>query len=293
MSDFAFIQPRSVLFMPADQLKLAAKAAASEADAVCLDLEDSVAATHKKLARANLAEAAQTVAATGKGVYVRVNNESKSGSDYAQDLANLPRECSAVVLPKLQSAQQLAAICAKLDSLAKVQQCDTQCIVMLEDPAALLQLSSSHSAPQRLTALTLGTEDLAHALQCAPNSPLIAHAFYQLALIAGSMGVALWGFPASIGEYRNLGSYAKNVQLGRDAGATAAFAIHPDQLAVLNQIFTPSRAEQNWAEAVKEAFDAAQQEGKAVADVDGQMIDLPVYLRAKAILAKASMATWF
>ncbi|MFT5607019.1 MAG: citrate lyase subunit beta/citryl-CoA lyase [Parvicella sp.] len=279
------IRLRSILFTPADNPKLIEKAANSNADGVCIDLEDSVPAGSKQAARELIEQGASALKQANKQVLIRINNTLQ---DIDLDINNLTNNCDILVLPKLHGPDQLKSIGDRLEGLAQAGQCDLQCIAMIEDARALqalrLRPDFTHS---RVMGLTVGAEDLSNSLACEPDSDLIVHCFNELALVASSIGVQLLGFPATIGEYKDLEAYEQQVKTGRRAGARGAFAIHPNQLAVLNQVFSATEAEQKWAKAVVAAFEAARANDKAVAAYDGKMIDQPVYLRALAVLKNA------
>ena len=273
---------RTVLFTPADQPQLVEKAANSSADAVCLDLEDAVAAEAKVSARQNLYRAAAVLAEAGKCLLVRVNSELEC---LGADLAALPPSCQAVILPKTQGKLHLTLVAAALERMAeRSASCQVQLIGMVEDPAALAELEQPGGFHPRVAALTLGAEDLAATLHCLPESPLIHHSFYRLAQVAHRHQLALWGYPGSIAEFRDLPKLAATVRLGQQAGASAALCIHPAQLSVVRQVFVPETALTAWATAVVAAFEQAEQQGQAVVAVDGKMVDRPVYLQALAII---------
>ncbi len=286
-SDGLFVAARSILFLPAARLDLAEKAARSQADAVCLDLEDAVAPGEKQKARDALGPAAAQVTGAGKPVFVRINSELELAG---ADLAALPASCKAVVLPKAAGLQHIALVCAALDRIAAAGGPDATLIAMIEDAAALVCLTSQAGAiraPARLSAVFLGTEDLAAEMGSSPASALMRSAFHSLAIAARAMGADLLGFPGSIAEYRDLDLVRRWAAEAKASGAAGAFCIHPAQIGVLNAAFTPAEAELTWARAAVSAFDKARAEGSGVAAHEGRMIDRPVYLRAKRVLSRA------
>lgn len=276
---------RSALFVPADQPKLIEKAEKTTAQAICLDLEDAVRPENKSQAREQLLIATAQLKQAGKQVFVRVNSELEL---FGLDIQALPTDCDAIILPKTRGWLHLYMVGEVLDRLSEAGACHVACISMVEDPQTLLQMAHGFGACHpRIVALTLGTEDLSHGLHCQPDSPLIADSFCQLAHIASGAGLALWGFPGSIAEFRDLEKYRNSVERGKQFGATGALCIHPAQLDVLHQVFVPSVEETDWAQRVISAFEQAEMGGKAVVAVDGKMVDKPVYLRAQAIVKAA------
>lgn len=287
------LSPRSILFVPADRPALFPKAAAGAADAVCLDLEDGVAVANRDAARAALGDAATVLARAGKRVLVRVNVELET---IGADLAALPRDCDAVVLPKTTGLDHVELVGEALDRTALGSDRNAAdgsgrqgpALVALVEQAAAVQAfahGGARRAHPRLLALCPGTEDLAAELGCAPEAALVETAFHQLALGARRLGVDLLGFPASIAEFRDLERFRAGVRRGREAGAVGAFCIHPAQVALLNDELAPSAEEIADAHRVVTAFGSASVGAIAL---DGRMIDRPVYLRARRLLARVS-----
>lgn len=281
------LAPRSILFVPADRLDLAGKAARSEADAVCLDLEDAVIPSGKDKARQTLGDAAAALANSGKACFVRINSEIELTG---LDLAVLPPNCKAVVLPKASGLHHIALMGDALDRIAGGGGPDAALIALVEDAAGLAEIISPGSAARphdRLNAFFLGTEDLAATIGCSPDGALVQTAFHNLAVRARAFGVELLGYPGSIAEYRDLDKVRGWAGAARACGASGAFAIHPAQVKILNEVFAPDPHEIDWAKAILAAFEKAQSQGSGVASHDGRMIDRPIVLRAERILSRA------
>lgn len=276
--------PRSILFVPANKAALVSKACRLPADVICLDLEDSVALGDKAAARAALSSSTETLSAAEKTVWVRINSEFECLS---HDLDALPAKCSAVVLPK---AQDMLHVNMLGDSLERCWQgrratVPPGIVAMLESSAAVQRFArddrcQSHAG---LQGLSLGTEDLSAELGCEPSASVISFAFSQLSLTSARLGVPLYGFPGSISDYRQLSVFESSVERGRSAGASGAFCIHPDQIAVINRVFTPSDSTLSWAKSVVDAFE--QNGNSGVTSIGGKMIDPPVYQRALRVLS--------
>ncbi len=280
-----FTTPRSILFAPADRPELAAKAAAGTAVAVCLDLEDGVAPEAKPAARQNLSSMAKTLAAGGKTVLVRVNAELELVGD---DLNHLPAECNAIILPKTRAPLHVEMVGEALDRLQATTGVDAAMVGLVECAGGMSAFSASDTlrTHPRLTALGLGTEDLAAEMDCAPDAPLIQSAFHQLAQIVKRLGIDLLGFPASIAEFRDLERFRQGVLLGAAGGAVSALCIHPSQVAVVNEVLTPDAEVIRWAKAVVQGFEQSESTGAGVLVIDGKMVDKPIYLRALRILQR-------
>jgi citrate lyase subunit beta / citryl-CoA lyase len=281
---------RSPLFAPGDSERKMTKAIASAADAIILDLEDSVAAPAKPTARAMVPEVVR--AHPGRALIVRVNPRSTPW--YLEDLAAIiPARPAAVMLPKCSGPDDLIALDHHLEVLeaaagARVGSVGVVAIVT-ETAASVFTLGAYAGAASRLLAICFGAEDLSADLGISPRYPDGAYpapvvlARAQVLVAAGALGV-----PAIDTPYPDHGD---PIGLRREADAAAAdgFAgkilIHPAQIDPVNAAFTPSAEQVRWAERVRDAFAANPDAG--VFALDGKMIDRPHYKLAQRILAAA------
>jgi citrate lyase subunit beta / citryl-CoA lyase len=279
---------RSPLFAPGDSERKMTKAIASAADAIILDLEDSVAAPAKPTARAMVPEVVR--AHPGRALIVRVNPRSTPW--YLEDLAAIiPARPAAVMLPKCSGPDDLIALDHHLEVLeaaagARVGSVGVVAIVT-ETAASVFTLGAYAGAASRLLAICFGAEDLSADLGISPRYPDGAYpapvvlARAQVLVAAGALGV-----PAIDTPYPDHGD---PIGLRREADAAAAdgFAgkilIHPAQIDPVNAAFTPSAEQVRWAERVRDAFAANPDAG--VFALDGKMIDRPHYKLAQRILA--------
>jgi citrate lyase subunit beta/citryl-CoA lyase len=276
---------RSLLFVPGDRPDRMAKAVSSGADAVILDLEDSVAA--EKKAEARKAAAAFLAGRRALPIFVRINSATAD-----QDLAAIvPGKPDGIVLPKAEGGQALKELDRRLRALG-----DAKAVVLpiaTETPAAIFALGSYGGITSRLCGLSWGVEDLSAAVGAATAreadgryTPLFETVRALALFAARAAGVAAIEtiFPA-LNDEPGLKAYAER---GRRDGFTGMLAIHPAQIAVINQAFTPSAAETEWAKRVVDAF--AANPGAGVLKIDGQMLDAPHLARAKNILTGAGNA---
>ncbi len=275
---------RSLLFVPADRSERFAKAAASGADALILDLEDSVATEKKDAGRAAIAE---WLAGDRAGVttFVRVN-PLDGGLTQADLDAVLPGRPDGIVLPKAEGAATVETLLAMLSGM------DIPVLpIATETAAAIFQLSSYGAVSRHLAGLTWGAEDLPAAIGAATSresdgsytSPY--EMVRNLALFAAHAAATApieTVFPR-IDAPEALAAY---VARARRDGFTGMMAIHPAQVAPINAGFTPTDAEIAHAQAVIEAF--AANPGVGALKLDGRMIDRPHLVQARRI---ASMGT--
>lgn len=273
---------RSLLFVPGDRPERMAKAAASGADALILDLEDAVAASAKSAARHSVADFLAGDRAVA--LFVRVN-PLDSGM-IADDLAAiLPARPDGIVLPKAEGAASLRALDAMLTG-------DTRILpIATETPAAIFDLGSYGGVTDRLCGLTWGAEDLPAAIGASTSREPDGRYTppYEVARALTLFGAHTAGVPAIetvYPDYRDLDGLAAYAARGRRDGFSGMMAIHPTQVPVINAAFAPSDAEIAHARRVVALFDANP--GAGALSLDGKMIDAPHLIAARRILAQVA-----
>lgn len=276
---------RSLLFVPGDRPERMRKALGYGADALILDLEDSVSLANKAKAREEvagfLAEAGRAVA-----LFVRVNPLDSGMADDDLD-AVLPARPTGIVLPKAEGAASLA----DLDS--RLQMCgDSDGLVLpiaTETPRAMFALGEYAGASPRLCGVTWGAEDLPAAIGALtarhPDGSYtppyeLARSLTLFAAAAANVPPIETVYPA-IRDLDGLKAYAER---GARDGFLGMMALHPDQVPIINQAFAPSEEAIAHARAVVAAFAAEPSAG--VLMLDGRMIDRPHLVRAQALLAR-------
>lgn len=270
---------RSLLFVPGDRPDRMEKAVGLGADALILDLEDSVAPAAKPAAREMVAAFLRTERRAT--VFVRIN-PLDSGLSEDDLTAVLPARPDGIVLPKAEGAATLAAIDAKLSG-------DTMILpIATETPAAVFALGSYGGVTNRLAGLTWGAEDLPAAIGAAtsrePDGSYTAP--YLLARSLTLFGAHAAGVPAIetvYPDFRDSDGLAAYAARGRRDGFTGMMAIHPSQVAVINAAFSPTDAEIAHARAVVALFYANP--GAGALALDGRMVDAPHLKSARALLA--------
>ena len=293
--------PRSWLFVPGDSERKQAKALSTAADALILDLEDSVALAQLPASRARVAELIGTRAATGAQLWVRVN--APASGLLAEDLDAV---CAAampdgVVLPKVSSARELIAVAERLAILeARLGErpLSTRLLVIAtETPQALLALphypallEASPEARARLCGLTWGAEDLSTALGAlgryqADGSLTFTLQMARSLCLVTAAALSVGAIDGVHTDFRDAAGLERELQEARRDGFTGKLAIHPDQIVPINAAFTPTESELEHARRVVAAFAAAP--GSGVASLDGRMIDRPHLVQAQRLLAAA------
>lgn len=284
---------RSLLFVPGDDERKIAKALASAADALILDLEDAVAPERKAAAR-QLCAATLASAQTSKKLFVRIN--ALETADALADLAAIVGvRPFGIVLPKCREGEDVRLVGHYLSALEARDGVPSGTIVVLpivtETGAAMLGLGSYANPPiPRLCGMMWGGEDLAADIGALTNrepdgrySPPYQLARSLCLLAAASASVI--AVDAVYTDFRDSTGLNEEAVQALRSGFSAKAAIHPDQIGPINKAFTPSAADLDWAARVIAAFEASP--GAGVAAIDGKMLDRPHYRTALRVIARA------
>ena len=275
---------RSVLFSPGDEESLLRKAATTAADCLVFDLEDAVAPESKDAAR----ETVRTVLADpdfdpDAEVCVRVNG---TGIAMDRDLDALTSADSlridSVMLPKAEGPEDVAALSDHL----REHDLKVPILVLLETARGVLQAEPIASSDQ-VDGLVFGAEDLAAdigATRTADGTEVL-HAREHVVLAAAAHDIE--AIDTLVTDYRDEGRLRDDARFAVQLGYDGKLAIHPDQVATINEAFTPEPADVEWA---KQVLDARDRTEKAVFQVDGEMIDAPLIAQAERILERARAA---
>jgi citrate lyase subunit beta/citryl-CoA lyase len=279
---------RSMLFLPAHVRKFVERAHTRGADAYILDLEDSVPVDEKAGARRQLQAAVPLLRQGGAAALIRINAPPEQWE------ADLSAAClsgvSAIVLPKVNAAADVASIATRLDALEQSRGLaagSVRLIAQIEHVSALPHLDDIARSAPRLLGMILGSEDFSVSAGMDPIPQTLFLPNQQIVFACRRAGILPFGFPASIADYTELDVFRSQVRLARQMGFVGAFCIHPAQVAILNQEFSPSPADIEAARGVIAAFDAAVRAGQGAASYRGQMIDPPVVARAHEVLRRA------
>jgi citrate lyase subunit beta/citryl-CoA lyase len=281
---------RSSLILPVNVPRFVEKAWTRGADAVVLDLEDSVPTAEKASARELVPSSLAIAGRGGAEVLVRVNN----------DLALLADDIEGVVhpgldglsIPKAESAAQIHDIVARIERLERARGITpghVRLSIAIETPRGLLAVEEIARASDRIATMSIGVEDYCLELGVEPSADglELLYPVARLVSVCKAVGVQPTGLVGSIAGFRELPVFEAAAVRARQLGCEGAGCIHPDQVTVLNRVFTPDPARVDHARRVVEAFEDGVRRGTASVNLDGKMIDVPVYKRAQVVMARA------
>lgn len=286
---------RSFLFVPGDSEKKLAKGAGSGADALILDLEDSVAPSRKAIARRMVHDYLKTPAGDPGAPqrWVRINPLEAGGLD---DLVDVVRAApDGLVVPKVSHPAELVQLSAMLDALEKRDHL-TQPIRLLpvatETPAAPFALGAyAATSLPRLFGLTWGAEDLSTALGASTNRDHDGawHFTYRMVrsqCLLAARASRVEPIETLYADFSDEAGLTRDCVAACREGFSGRIAIHPAQVAAINAAFTPSAADVEHARRVVHAFSATP--GVGVVALDGKMLDIPHLKQAEGVLARAA-----
>lgn len=276
---------RSVLYMPGANTRALEKARTLPADALIFDLEDAVAPDAKEAARANVVAAAQSKGYGKREIAIRCNGLSTPWGK--ADIAAIAKSgADAVLVPKVETAAEVASVVAQLDAAGAPKSMAVW--AMMETPKGILRADEVAGSHPRLTLFVMGTNDLVKDMR-ARHTPMRLPMVTALGL--GMLAARAHGLTILDGVYNDIQDaegFRAVCQQGLEMGFDGKTLIHPSQVEPCNEVFAPSAAELEMAGKIVTAFKAAQAEGKGVVTVDGRMIENLHVEQAERALALAT-----
>lgn len=278
---------RSLQYVPVHVNKYVDSAHTRGADAIILDLEDSVPPDLKDHARTLVEGAAARVGQAGADVLVRINSEPEIA---ARDVeASVGPNVVALSLAKVETVEQLR----RLDQLTTQAEAKrgmpaghTRFLVLIESAAAYLRIAEIAAGCKRNVAITLGAEDFSLDLGVEPTESVVVMAKQQLIIAAAAAGIMPLGVIGGVSGFSDPDAYLEMARRSRRFGYVGASCIHPSQVPLLNEAFAPDASEVAYAQRVDSGFETALKAGKGAFTLDGKMIDAPIVARHRKVLAR-------
>jgi citrate lyase beta subunit len=281
--------PRSILAVPASNLEMAGKALASAADAVFLDLEDAVAPDEKAGARAKVVRALRELDWRSRPTLYRAN--ALDTPYFYRDLIEVAEEAGgrldALMIPKVGRPEDLhvvATLLYQIELSTGLESGKIKVEAQIESAEGLLNVDAIARATERLTALHFGPGDYAASVRMPQRNigtmdewdgvyPGHRLHYAMQRIVVAARAVGLRAVDGPVADHRDREGLRESCLVARSLGFDGKWCIHPAQISVVNEVFSPTEKEIEWARKVIAAYEEANAAGSGAISVDGQMID--------------------
>ncbi|MDQ7095246.1 CoA ester lyase [Desulfosporosinus sp. PR] len=279
---------RSILYIPGNNPKMVAKAPEFPADIVTLDLEDSVPPAEKEAARKIVAENLKYAAGGGAQVFVRINNwETELTND---DLEAIVYEgLAGVTLAKTGCAADVQRLDWKLEELERRRGLEVGSVkisMLLETAKGVINAAECCLASKRNVNAIFGAVDYCRDMRVKLTNESVEQQYARSHVAVACRAAGIVAIDAPFVDFKNIEAFERNVAEGRQMGYEGRMIIHPGQVEPSNRMYSPDPADVEWARGVVKVFEEEGiAKGKASVSYNNKMVDTPVYLNAKDILA--------
>ncbi|MBI3161490.1 MAG: CoA ester lyase [Chloroflexi bacterium] len=282
---------RALLYMPGDNWKMISKSITLGVDSICMDMEDGTAINKKTEARATIAKALQELDFGASEKLARINSV---GSGWEKDdiEAVLPHHPDGIVIPKVESFEQVEWASRIIEDAELKNGWGVNSIRILigvETAKGILNLKEIAAHP-RLDAVIFGGEDFAASVGATRTKDAIELLYARQTVVVACAAYDLQAIDIVAIDYKDLDALKAEAEQGAGFGFSGKQVIHPNQVQVVQEAFTPSAEAIVYARRIVETFEASQKEGKGAYSLDGKMIDMPLLKNAQKTLARAKAA---
>ena len=278
---------RSLLYVPVNVEKFVEKAHTRGADVLQLDLEDAVPPAEKEKARTLVEKNAARVRRGGADVVVRINQPLSLA---VRDLEHsVCPDVDGIAITKADSASHvklLDELVTGLEEKRGMKAGHTRFIVMIETADAFTRIDEIPRASPRVVAMNIGGEDFALDLNAQPDDDVLLHPKQRMIIAARAAGVMPLGFIGTVADFSDWEKFRLMVRRARRFGFDGAGCIHPGQVKIVNEEYTPSEAEVAYARKVIRMDQEAAAAGRGSFQIEGKMIDIPVVVRAERLIRR-------
>ena len=278
---------RSLLYVPVNVEKFVEKAHTRGADVLQLDLEDAVPPSEKEKARTLVEKNAARVRRGGADVVVRINQPLALA---VRDLEHsVCSDVDGIAITKADSASHvklLDQLVTELEAKRGMTVGHTKFIVMIETADAFTRIDEIPRASPRVVAMNIGGEDFALDLNAQPDDDVLLHPKQRMIIAARAAGVMPLGFIGTVADFSDWEKFRLMVRRARRFGFDGAGCIHPGQVKIVNEEYTPSEAEVAYARKVIRMDQEAAAAGRGSFQIEGKMIDIPVVVRAERLIRR-------
>jgi citrate lyase subunit beta/citryl-CoA lyase len=278
---------RSLLYSPGDDRSMLEKAVETAADTVVFDLEDAVAPAAKAQARRTVQATLDDLDDPAPNIAVRINPYERSGRDDVDAVVDaVATPPDSVLLPKVDDATPVEAL---HDRLAELGAADVGIVPLIETAAGVLSAEEIAAAPG-VTAVAYGDQDFTADIGATVTDDKTESLYARQRTVVAAAAAGVDALDTVHTDIEDREGLREQTEFVVDLGFDGKLAIHPAQVPIINEAFTPSGDEIEWAEAVLAGQERASAEGAGVFTVDGQMIDPPLVERARTIVRRAEAA---
>jgi citrate lyase beta subunit len=278
--------------MPGDDRRKIEKATTLGVDCICMDMEDGTAVSKKAEARAVISQAMKELEFGDSERCIRINS---IGSGFVKDdLASaLAARPEAIVVPKIETAKQVKWVSKQIESYELSNKLDVgsiRLLIGLETAKGILNLKEIAEADKRLEAMIFGGEDYAASIGAMRTKLATELLYARQAVVAACAANDLQALDIVFIDFKDTEGLRAEAQEGAEFGFSGKQIIHPNQVQITQEAFTPSEEAIAYAKRVVETFEASQKEGKGAYALDGKMIDMPLLRNAQKVLDRAKAA---
>lgn len=280
---------RSVIFVPGNRPNMLDRALAFDADVILVDLEDSVPPAEKAGARNLAREWVPRLGRKGRRVMVRVNSLD-TGLTRDELAAVIGPGLDGISIGKVESVwdiREADRIITALEPAAGLAQGRIKLVPWIENARAVMAAQQIAAVSPRVVAIAFGAEDYTNDMGIQRTDTGEEVYFPRAVVPVAARAASVASLDSPFVRFRDPEGLRRDAEMSRRLGYTGKFAIHPDQLEIINEVFSPSAEEVEYARRVVEACRRAEAEGRGSVDLDGRMVDVPVLKRAQNLLALA------
>jgi len=283
---------RALLYMPGDDRRKIEKATKLGVDSICMDMEDGVAVNMKAEARAVIAQAMKDLDFGQTERCIRINSIG-SGLEKRDLAAALVTRPDAIVVPKVETAEQVRWVSEhietyELSSNSKLG--GIRLLVGVETAKGVMNIKEIAGADKRLEAIIFGGEDFAASIGAVRTKAASELIYARQATVTACAAFDLQAIDIVFIDFKDNEGLRLEAEQGAGFGFSGKQIIHPNQVAAVQEAFTPSDSALEYAKRIVESFESSQKEGKGAYALDGKMIDMPLLKNAQKVLDRAKAA---
>lgn len=283
---------RALLYMPGDDRRKIEKSTTLGVDSICMDMEDGVAANKKTEARRVIVQAMKELGFGKSERCIRINSIGSGfeKDDLASALATNP---DSIVVPKIETPEQVKWVSENIETYelsSKLNIGSIRLLIGVETAKGILNLKGIAAAHKRLEAIIFGGEDFAASIGAVRTKDATELLYARQAVVTACAANDLQAIDIVFIDFKDPEGLRVEAEQGAGFGFSGKQVIHPNQVSVAQEAFTPSESAIEYAKRIVESFESSQKEGKGAYALDGKMIDKPLLKNAQKVLDRAKAA---